>query len=291
MRCPMMTISLQHVHGVPNAFMDELFLFLKQDVLHKDNIMRGSRYECWSYLEKIGLTLKSIHVCGRGCIMFWEETTNLECCSKCGDSRYIPGSTSIPVKVMRWFPLIPGLQKMYKCSELSTLMKWHAAHKSPCGLVRSVVDSKAWAHVSLLDPTFHLESKNIHLGLALDGMNPFLVMSLRYSMWPILLSNYNLPLWLTTKRIFVMMSILIPGRESCKSSNINVYLEPLVKKLQSLWVGIPTEDISTRPNPYRFILHVNLLWTIKDYHAYGLVSGCAMKGYKGCPICGPAVDS
>lgn len=284
-------MSLQHVHGVPNAFMDELFSFLKKDVLHRDNIMPGSRYACWSYLEKIGLTFKSIHVCGRGCILFWEETANLECCSKCGDSKYIPGSTSIPVKVMRWFPLIPRLQKMYRCIELSTLMKWHATHKSPDGLVRSVVDSKAWAHVSLLDPTFQVESRNIHLGLALDGMNPFSDMLLRYSVWPILLLNYNLPPWLTTKRFFVMMSILIPGRESCNSSNIDVYLEPLVKELQSLWVGVPTIDIGTGPNPDRFILRAILLWTINDYPAYGLVSGCAVKSYKGCPVCGPAVDS
>ena len=115
------------------------------------------------------------------------------------------------MKVIRWFPLISRLQKMYRCTELSTLMKWHTTHKSPDGLVWSVVDSKAWAHVSLLDPTFQVESRNIHLGLVLDGMNPFSDMSLRYSVWPILLLNYNLPPWLTTKIFFVMMSILIPG--------------------------------------------------------------------------------
>lgn len=88
-----------------------------------------------------------------------------------------------------------------------------------------------------------------------------------------------------------MMSILIPGRESCNSSNIDVYLEPLVKELQSLWVGVPTIDIGTGPNPDRFILRAIQLWTINDYPAYGLVSGCAVKSYKGCPVCGPAVDS
>ena len=77
-------MSLQHVHGVPNAFMDELFSFLKKDVLHRDNIVPGSRYECWSYLEKIGLMFKSIHVCGRGCIFFgrkmpiWSVALNVE---------------------------------------------------------------------------------------------------------------------------------------------------------------------------------------------------------------------
>ena len=169
---------------------------------------------------------------------------------------------------------------MYRCTELSTLMKWHASHKSQDGLVRSVVDSKAWAHVSLLDPTFQVESWNIHLGLALDGMNPFSDMSLRYSVWPILVLNYNLPPWLTTKRFFVMMSILIPGREGCNSSSIDVYLEHLVKELQSLWVGVPTVDISTGPNPDRFILRAILLWTINNYPAYGLVSGCAVKAIR-----------
>lgn len=72
---------------------------------------------------------------------------------------------------------------------------------------------------------------------------------------------------------------------------IDVYLVPLVKELQSLWVGVPTIDINARPNPDRFILRAILLWIINEFPAYDLVSGCAVKGYKGCLLCGPAVDS
>jgi len=34
-----------------------------------------------------------------------------------------------------------------------------------------------------------------------------------------------------------------------------------------------------------------LLWTIHDYPRYGLISGCATKGYQGCLVCGPNAKS
>uniref|UniRef100_A0A9I9ELI6 Uncharacterized protein n=1 Tax=Cucumis melo TaxID=3656 RepID=A0A9I9ELI6_CUCME len=35
-----------------------------------------------------------------------------------------------------------------------------------------------------------------------------------------------------------------------------------------------------------FNLRSVLLWTINDFPAYGNLSGCCVKGYKACPICG-----
>ncbi|VVA36118.1 PREDICTED: transposon, partial [Prunus dulcis] len=34
-----------------------------------------------------------------------------------------------------------------------------------------------------------------------------------------------------------------------------------------------------------------LLWTINDFPAYGNLSGCVVKGYKACPICGDDTPS
>jgi len=31
-----------------------------------------------------------------------------------------------------------------------------------------------------------------------------------------------------------------------------------------------------------------LLWTMHNLLAYGIVVGCAIKGFQGCPICGPS---
>ena len=76
-----------------------------------------------------------------------------------------------------------------------------------------------------------------------------------------------------------------------KSANIDIYLEPLIDDLLLLWNGVPAVDMSTSPRASRFTLRGMLLWTIHDYPGYGLISGCATKGYQGCPVCGPQVDS
>jgi hypothetical protein len=56
-------------------------------------------------------------------------------------------------------------------------------------------------------------------------------------MWPFFL-GYSLPPWLTKKGFFVMLTLLIPRKESMKSENLDVYLKPLVKELQMLWKGV-----------------------------------------------------
>jgi len=170
-------------------------------------------------------------------------------------------------------------------------MRWHESNPSVDGKVRSVLDSEAWKEDKNIDSTFFEESRNVKLGLALDGMNPFANKSTKHSTWPVFLLNYNLPGWMVTKRFFVMLSLLIPGKESVKSANIDVYMEPLVDELLLLWDGVLAVDMSKSPRPSTFTLCGMLLWTIHDYPAYGLISGCATKGYQGCPICGPNVDS
>jgi hypothetical protein len=58
--------------------------------------------------------------------------------------------------------------------------------------VDCVPDSKAWKHIESLDGDFTVEQRNIHFGMALDGVNPFSNHSLSHSMWPVVLVNYNL---------------------------------------------------------------------------------------------------
>jgi hypothetical protein len=76
---------------------------------------------------------------------------------------------------------------------------------------------------------------NIRLRLPLDRVIPYANLSTNHSTWPTLLLNYNLPPWLTTKWLFVMLSLLIPKKESMTNDNIDVYLESLVEELETLW--------------------------------------------------------
>jgi hypothetical protein len=77
----------------------------------------------------------------------------------------------------------------------------------------------------------------------LDGVNPFNNQSTTWSTWPVIISNYNLTPWLTTKKFFLVLVLLIPRKESVNNDNIDVYLIPLVEELQELWKGVDVWDV------------------------------------------------
>jgi len=63
--------------------------------------------------------------------------------------------------------------------------------------------------------------------------NPFKTMSSKYSIWSVVLMSYNLPPWVFMKQLYLMLSLLISGPSSPKSS-MDVYLKPLIDELKKL---------------------------------------------------------
>jgi len=49
---------------------------------------------------------------------------------------------------------------------------------------------------------FTMESRNVQLGLATNGVNPFGVQRSNWSTWLVVMLNYKIPPWLTTQKIF-----------------------------------------------------------------------------------------
>jgi hypothetical protein len=85
---------------------------------------------------------------------------------------------------------------------------------------------------------FSYDPYNVRLGLALDGVNPYGDLSSCHFTWHVILLNYNLPPWLITKQYFLMLVLIIPRKESVTSTNVDLYLQPLIDKLQLLWIGV-----------------------------------------------------
>ncbi len=213
-------------------------------------------------------------------------------CPKCGAPRYrVVGRSQVPVKVVRHFPLAARLLRMYRAPAIAELMTWHNKNQSTDGKVRHAPNSKAWAHINATWPEFAADPRHIWLGLATDGFNPFGEKSSSWSTWPVIFFNYNLPPWLVTKRFFVILSLIIPGLESVKVANFDVYLEPVIEELEELWKGVAGLDILQPPSCRAFVLKAMLMWTIHDFPGYGLVSGCQHQGYKACPPCGSSTVS
>ncbi len=159
-------------------------------------------------------------------------------------------------------------------------MTWHARNKSIDGKVRHVLDSKAWQHIDNTWPNFATEPRNVKLGLAIDGANPFGDKNNAWSTWPVLLLIYNLPPWLVTNKFFMLLSIIIPGPESVKSANFDVLITPLIEELQELWEGVRGLDILQPIGRRQFIMRAILMWTIHDFLGYGLVLDANIKVIK-----------
>ena len=126
--------------------------------------------------------------------------------------------------------------------------------------MRHPSDSPAWKHLDNLYPEFGSEIRNVRLGLASDGFNPFGKMRQDHTTWPVVLSVYNLPPWMCMKQPNLLLSLLIPGPRS-PGKEIDVYMRPLIDELNELWeVGTPTYDAYSNQN---FTMKAAVLWTYK----------------------------
>ncbi len=250
-------------------------------------------YHAKSLTRKLGMECNIIHACKMGCILYGGVYVDLQECPKCSSLKYKQvGRTQIPTKILRHFSIIPRLIRFYCSLAISKLLVWHHENKSTYGLVRHVANFKTWMHIDNNWLDFAANLRNIIFGLVTDGFNPFVDKTCIWSTWPIMLLVYNLPLWMATKRFFMLLALLIPGKEQVKSENIVVYLQPLIDELQELWqLGVPAWDLSKQPNDQLFNLWAMVIWTIHDYLRYGLLSGCAYQGYKACPLCAPNITS
>jgi len=133
-------------------------------------------------------------------------------------------NNKLPHKVMRYFPLAPRLQQLYVSPDIAKEMRWHKDRPfSEDGKMRHPADSIAWKSFNLEYPSFAEDSRNVRLGLASDGFNPFGNMSTSYSVWPVVLIPYNLPPWMCMKDSYFIMSTLIPSPKAPRN-DIDVYL-------------------------------------------------------------------
>ena len=120
------------------------------------------------------------------------------------------------MKVMRYFPLIPRLILAYKNPYLAKLYKWHASNRLSFGLA-SPADGIAWKHLEEMFPDKMNDPRTLRLALAMDGVSPFTISghATSYSVWPMMMTTYNVPPWKSTKPGHAWIVMLLPGKTSC----------------------------------------------------------------------------
>jgi hypothetical protein len=210
-----------------------------------------------------------IHACINDCMLFHGSNAHLTECSTCKEARYDTRMMTgkVPRKSIRWFPIIPRLLHTYRCTEFTELMTWHKKHRSEDGVMRLIVDSLAHKHVESTWLEFERDPRHVRLGLASDGVSPHSLggKGQPTSVWPVLFMNYNLPPWLSMKKGFLLLSLIIPGPTKVK--NLDTYLSLLVNELKQLWDGVWAYDgrKTTGGIPREFRLKAICMWTMHDY--------------------------
>ncbi|GKA52184.1 hypothetical protein Tco_0745380 [Tanacetum coccineum] len=187
-----------------------------------------SYYAIKKTFKTIRLGYESIHACVNDCFLFWgEDNKDKQFFLVCNTSRWKDNNTTgkkVPKKVLRYFPIIPRLQRLYKSSYTAKEMTWHATGKcTEPGKMQHPIDGRAWKK---------FDTSNL---------------SQSYNMWPVILTTYNLPPWLCMKESYLMLTLFISGTKSL-GKDTDVYLRLLIDDLKDLWAlkGVETIDIATR---------------------------------------------
>ncbi|CAL8135616.1 unnamed protein product [Prunus armeniaca] len=105
---------------------------------------------------------------------------------------------------------IPRFKRMFQSHKTAKSLTWHAARKSVDGQMSHPVDSPSWKLVDDKWPEFGKEPRNLRLALSFDGFNPH----------------------------SSLVADIVVGHPKQPGNDIDVYLEPLIDDLKSLWDGI-----------------------------------------------------
>jgi hypothetical protein len=205
--------QIKCMYGLSNSAL-EAIIQLFSLVLPEGHCIPNTLDKVQKVVRDLGLDYQKIHACVNDCVLFRKGYAKMNSCPICGESRWKmaaagendegsgtgAGKKRFPRKILRYFPLIPCLQRLYMRETTSSYMRWHKEGLVRDEKMRHPADSPAWKHVDNDYKEFAKDPRNVRLGLASDGFNPFGMLNVTYTTWPVILIPYNLPPWLCLKQ-------------------------------------------------------------------------------------------
>jgi hypothetical protein len=262
-------LNIQAKHKASNTMLSRKIQYCNSLLLPEENVLRGSWKEAKKVFFSTSMEYEIVHACINDCMLFHGNNANLTECSTCEESRYDPCTITekVPRKSVRWFLIIPCLLHMYWCTNLAELMIWHKKHQSEAGVMRLIVDSLAHKHMEATWLEFKHDSRHVRLGLASGGvsLHSFGRNGQSTCVWPLVVMNYNLLSWLSMKKEFLLLSLIVLWPNKMK--NLDTYFALLVDELKFMWDRVSTYDErkTTGIIPRAFKLKAICMWTIHYY--------------------------
>jgi len=109
-------VKLLHIksyYRISNVVLTAILKLLSLSFPH--SCLPASYNEAKKLIRALGLGYESIHVCPNNCVLFQKDYAKFDECPVCGASRWKDGEgrNKSPHKVLRHFPLIPRLKRMF----------------------------------------------------------------------------------------------------------------------------------------------------------------------------------
>nr|GEZ20857.1 hypothetical protein [Tanacetum cinerariifolium] len=125
-----------------------------------------SYYAIKKTFKMIGLGHESIHACVNDCFLFrGNANKDVHFCPVRNTSRWKDSNTpgkKVPKKMLRYFPIIPRLQRLYKSSHTAKEMTWHATGKcTEPSKMQHPVDGRACKDFDTKYLDFAAEPRNV----------------------------------------------------------------------------------------------------------------------------------
>lgn len=225
--------------------------------------------------------------CINSCMCYTGHYKSLQRCPYCHEARLDTDGT--PRRTYNYIPIIPRLVALYTSKEHSKkLQTYRSEFVSEPDKVKDVFDGTHYQHLlktrvavqgQTMEHRHFSDCRDIALGISFDGFAPF--KRRKFSSWPILVFNYNLP----PEECFQLENLLcvgqIPGPNSPKDSDSFIF--PFVEEMWKAAAGIRAYDALSDTI---FALHLYLILGFGDIPAVAKL--LKMKGHNSqcsCRMC------
>ncbi|GKA78729.1 hypothetical protein Tco_0785266 [Tanacetum coccineum] len=150
------TLRLYHIKcigGISNKAFG-MILELLRDAFPHITSLPSSAHQTKKLTNDLGLGYKKIHACPNDCMLYWDKSEGEQSCHTCKASRYRSDGDQLgessnsrkskkPVKVLRYFSLIPRLKRLYMCETTAKDMRWHDMGRTKDGKLKHPGDGLA----------------------------------------------------------------------------------------------------------------------------------------------------
>ncbi|XP_074373715.1 uncharacterized protein LOC141714071 [Apium graveolens] len=146
----MKLLEWKNKHNCSNNGFDDL-LHLIGLVLPDDHKLPEKYYNMWKMIKGLHMEYEKIDACENDCMLFYKEHSGKTKCDICNGDRYQkqkdPKKQKIPRKILRYFPIIMRLQRLFMVETTAKAMRWHHDRIAVEGELSHPADGDEWKNL------------------------------------------------------------------------------------------------------------------------------------------------